>query len=129
MLWSHSVFTFPYAYLVLNGDYRRFNRRWLLVSQSLGHSAINSWCRVLVPILRQPMLYAWVIAFSVSVALYLPTQLLGAGRVVTITTEAVNIGSGGDRRLLGLYALWQMLLPLTALFIAALASGRRRANA
>ncbi|WP_051235507.1 ABC transporter permease [Marinimicrobium agarilyticum] len=128
VLWSHSVFTFPYAYLVLNGDYRRFNRRWLLVSQSLGHSALKSWCRVLVPILRQPMMYAWVIAFSVSVALYLPTQLLGAGRVVTITTEAVNIGSGGDRRLLGLYALWQMLLPLTALIIAALASGRRRAN-
>ncbi len=126
VLWAHCVFTFPYAYLMLSGDYRRFNRRWLLVGQSLGYSALACWFRILLPILKQPILYAWVIAFSVSVAQYLPTQLLGAGRVVTITTEAVNIGSGGDRRLLGLYALWQMLLPLALLLLAALINRRAR---
>ncbi|UZJ43307.1 hypothetical protein OOT55_11660 [Marinimicrobium sp. C6131] len=126
VLWAHCVFTFPYAYLMLSGDYRRFNRRWLLAGQSLGYSAPACWFRILLPILKQPILYAWVIAFSVSVAQYLPTQLLGAGRVVTITTEAVNIGSGGDRRLLGLYALWQMLLPLALLLLAALINRRTR---
>lgn len=126
VLWAHCVFTFPYAYLMLSGDYRRFNRRWLLVGQSLGYSAPACWFRILLPILKQPVLYAWVIAFSVSVAQYLPTQLLGAGRVVTITTEAVNIGSGGDRRLLGLYALWQMLLPLALLLLAALINRQPR---
>ncbi|WP_341937396.1 ABC transporter permease [Marinimicrobium sp. C2-29] len=126
VLWAHCVFTFPYAYLMLSGDYRRFNRRWLLVGQSLGYSSLVCWFRLLLPILKQPVIYAWVIAFSVSVAQYLPTQLVGAGRVVTITTEAVNIGSGGDRRLLGFYALWQMLLPLALLLLAALIIWRRR---
>lgn len=126
VLWAHCVFTFPYAYLMLSGDYRRFNRRWLLVGQSLGYSAPACWFRILLPILKQPILYAWVIAFSVSVAQYLPTQLLGAGRVVTVTTEAVNIGSGGDRRLLGLYAFWQLLLPLILLLSAALLNRRAR---
>lgn len=53
-----------------------------------------------------------------SLAQYLPTLLFGGGRVITITTEAVAIGSGLNRRLAGLYGLLQLLLPL---FIYALA--------
>ncbi|MBU2884785.1 hypothetical protein KO507_03285 [Gilvimarinus agarilyticus] len=131
VFWAHCVFAFPYAYLVVAGDYQRYDRRWLLVGQSLGYSPLGCWLRLLLPMLRRPILYGWVIAFSVSVAQYVPTQLLGAGRVVTLTTEAVNVSSGGDRQLLSFYALWQFILPLAALLAVALylALVTRRQNA
>ena len=62
---------------------------------------------------------------AVSVAQYLPTVIAGAGRIETITTEAVAIGSGGNRRLLGVYGLSLMIVPLCG-YIAALLIGRWR---
>ena len=45
----------------------------------------------------QPCL-AGAVGFAVSAGLYLPTLFAGGGRFVTLTTEAVTLASGGDRR-------------------------------
>ena len=58
------------------------------------------------------------IGFAVSIALYLPTLFAGAGRIATLTTEAVTLSSGGDRRVIGVYAFIQALLPLAVYAIA-----------
>ena len=63
--------------------------------------------RVRLPMLFRPVLTAAALGFAVSVALYLPTLLIGAGRWPTVTTEAVALASGGDRRLIGATALVQ----------------------
>ncbi|RUO39882.1 ABC transporter permease [Aliidiomarina taiwanensis] len=112
VLWAHTVYTFPYAYLVLHGAYMGFNRHWLVKAQSLGYSARQAWWRVLLPMLKQPLLAAYAVAFAVSIAQYVPTQWLGQGQVSSLTTEAVSVASGGDWRIGSLYALLQMLLPL-----------------
>jgi putative thiamine transport system permease protein len=52
------------------------------------------------------------------VGLYLPTQMIGGGRVETVTTEAVAAAAGGDRRLIGLLACLQLLLPFVAFTLA-----------
>jgi putative thiamine transport system permease protein len=44
--------------------------------------------------------------------------LAGAGRLSTITTEAVALSSGGNRRVIGVYATVQMLLPALAFLVA-----------
>jgi ABC-type uncharacterized transport system YnjBCD permease subunit len=36
------------------------------------------------------------VGFSVSIAQYLPTLWLGAGRIPTLTSEAVALSSGGE---------------------------------
>lgn len=112
VLWAHTVYTFPYAYLVLHGAYMGFDRRWLVQAQSLGYSARQAWWRVVLPMLKQPLLAAYAVAFSVSIAQYLPTQWLGQGQVTSFTTEAVSVASGGDWRIGSVYALLQMLFPL-----------------
>lgn len=117
VLWSHAVYTLPYAYLVLHGAYIGFNEQWLVRAQSFGYSARSAWWRTQLPMLKQPVAVAFAVAFSVSIAQYLPTQWLGQGLTPTLTTEAVSIASGGDWRIGSLYALAQMLLPL-AVFIA-----------
>jgi putative thiamine transport system permease protein len=48
------------------------------------------------------------------VGLYLPTLFAGSGRVATLTTEAVTLASGEDRRVTAVWALLQALLPLIA---------------
>jgi putative thiamine transport system permease protein len=44
--------------------------------------------------------------------------MIGGGRVETVTTEAVAAASGGDRRLVGLFACLQLVLPFVAFALA-----------
>ena len=61
--------------------------------------------------LLTPILTAVAIGMAVSIGQYLPTLLIGGGRVTTLTTEALALASGGNRRLTAAYALLQTLLP------------------
>jgi len=62
--------------------------------------------------LLHPVLVGFAVGFAVSVGLYLPTLFAGAGRIATLTTEAVTLAGGADRRLVGVTALLQAGLPL-----------------
>jgi putative thiamine transport system permease protein len=44
--------------------------------------------------------------------------LIGAGRVETLTTEAIALASGGDRRIIGIFALTQTVVALAPFAIA-----------
>jgi putative thiamine transport system permease protein len=74
--------------------------------------------RIKVPMLLRPILIAFAIGFAVSVAQYLPTLFAGGGRFVTLTTEAVALNSGGDRRVTAVFAFLQAALPLIAFALA-----------
>ena len=65
------------------------------------------------------MAQAAAVALAVSVAQYLPTLLLGAGRHQTLAIELVTSFGGVDRRVIATLAALQSLLPLIA-FVAAL---------
>ena len=70
--------------------------------------------------LVRPLLMALAVGFSVSIAQYLPTLWLGAGRTPTLTSEAVALSSGGDTSTLAAQALWQLLLPTIVFSLTAL---------
>lgn len=118
VLWSQLLFVFPYVYLCLHGPYRQFDPRITQSALLLGATPWRAWWQVKAPLLARPLLFAFSVGAAVSLAQYLPTLLFGAGRVVTITTEAVAIGSGLNRRLAGLYGLLQLLLPLVIYLLA-----------
>ncbi|MCL9775807.1 ABC transporter permease [Vibrio methylphosphonaticus] len=120
--WSHVFFAFPYIYLSLDGPWRSYNEKLTQVSLSLGKSPINTWLHVKLPQLLPAIIFAWAVGISVSLAQYLPTLILGAGRVSTITTEAVALSSGFDRRVTAIYALFQALLPLLFFTLAVMVS-------
>jgi len=44
--------------------------------------------------------------------------LIGAGRLPTVTTEAVALAAGGNRRVIGVYAFMQIVLPFLAFALA-----------
>jgi putative thiamine transport system permease protein len=78
-----------------------------------------------LPMLAGPLAATAAVGFAVSIGQYLPTLLLGGGRVVTLTTEAVALSSGGNRRIVGAYGLAQAFWPGLA-FVLALQIQRAR---
>jgi putative thiamine transport system permease protein len=95
----------------------------------LGYTPWRACLAVKWPILLRPILTTLAIGFAVSVAQYLPTLFAGSGRFVTVTTEAVALSAGGNRRVLAVQALLQIALPMAAFGLAAVAShwlGRHR---
>lgn len=116
----HLVFVLPYLFLSLADPWRAFDPRYARAAASLGASPWRVFWRVKLPILLPPLLTACAVAFAVSVAQYLPTLFAGGGRIATLTTEAVTLSSGADRRVIGAWAVLQTALPMTAYLLAAL---------
>lgn len=111
LVWSHLLFVLPYVFLTLADPYRALDERYARAAACLGASPARVFLRVKLPLLLRPILAAAAIGFSVSVAQYLPTQFAGAGRLPTLTTEAVGLAAGADRRLIGVYGFAQAALP------------------
>jgi putative thiamine transport system permease protein len=104
---AHLVFVLPYVFLSLSDPWRAWDARQDMVARALGASPDRVLWTVRLPMLLRPVLTAAAVGFAASVGQYLPTLLVGGGRVATLTTEAVALASVGDRRLIGVYALAQ----------------------
>jgi putative thiamine transport system permease protein len=76
--------------------------------------------------LRGAIAAAFAVGFAVSVAQYLPTLYVGAGRFDTVTTQAVALSSGGQRSLMAAYAALQWVLPVVVFALAAWVGRARR---
>ncbi len=120
VVWAHLLFVLPYVYLTLVEPYRRLDPRWVILGRSLGLSVGQTFWRIRLPLLLGPVLTALALGVAISVSQYLPTQMLGGGRIVTVTTEAVALSSGGDRRLIGVWAMVQAITPFIGFFLALL---------
>jgi len=115
---AHLVFVLPYVFLSLSDPWRAHDPRHDLIAAGLGMSRTRTLIRIRLPMLTRAILTAAAVGFSVSVGQYLPTVLIGAGRLTTVTTEAVALAAGGNRRVIGVYAFMQTLLPFLAFAIA-----------
>jgi putative thiamine transport system permease protein len=122
--WSHLLFVLPYVFLTLADPYRTVDERYRRAAICLGAGPLRVFVAVMLPLIARPAAIAFAIGAAVSIAQYLPTLFAGAGRVTTLTTEAVGLSAGGDRRIVGLYVALQSLLPLL-LFALALTLPRR----
>ncbi|HIF9495980.1 TPA: ABC transporter permease [Photobacterium damselae] len=128
VLWGHIFYVFPYMYLALDGTWRSYDPRYSYTAASLGISPVRVWWQVKRPQLMTGIIFAFAMGLSVSFAQYLPTQMLGAGRITTLTTEAVALASGQDRRVTAIYGLLQGLLPLVSFTLALIFSKKYRIN-
>jgi len=120
LVWSHLLFVLPYVFLSLGDTYRALDERYTRTALCLGTSPAAVFWRVKLPILLSPILVAAAVGFAVSVGQYLPTVFAGGGRMPTLTTEAVALSSGGDRRMIGVLVVLQTTLPFLAFVLASL---------
>jgi len=119
VLWGHLLWVLPWMLLVLQPAWHRLDPRLVLIARTLGMRRSKIFWRIKCPLLIRPILFAFATGFSVSMAQYLPTLWLGAGRYATLTTEAVALSSGGSTAILAGRALWLLALTAAAFGIAA----------
>jgi putative thiamine transport system permease protein len=115
---AHLVFVLPYVFLSLAGPFRAWDGRMGAVATTLGAGPWRILLRLRLPMLAAPLAAAAAIGVAVSIGQYLPTLLLGGGRVATLTTEAVALASGSNRRIVGAYGLMQAVWPALAFALA-----------
>lgn len=125
--WVHGLMLLPYVFTALAPAWRSFDQRYESAALAMGRSRWAFWWHVKWPLLAAPLASALAIGFAVSVAQYLSTQFIGAGRHATLTTEAVTLASGGQRSMSAAFALLQALLPALG-FALAHWVGRRAAR-
>lgn len=122
------VFVLPFALLGLSGPHEALDPRLLASARALGAGRWRVLTRITLPLLRAPLAATAAVAFAASVGQYQTTLFAGAGRVATLVTEALALSSGGDRRLIGAFAVAQILLPLAGFALAARVASRGRAD-
>lgn len=115
---AHLIFVLPYVFLSLADPFRALDTRYRQTALCLGASPDRVFWQVILPLLTRPVLVAIAVGFAVSVGQYLPTLLIGAGRFATLTTDAVALAAGNDRRMIGIYGILQTLLPFIGFGIA-----------
>lgn len=120
LIWIHLVFVLPYVFLTLANAYRSYDQRFSHVGTTLCGAPLRTFFRIKLLVLAKPILFSMAVGLAVSIAQYLPTLYVGAGRFATITTETVSLASGSDRRVMAVYALSQLLLALTGYLTAIL---------
>ena len=125
--WAHLIYVLPYLFLSLADPWRALDPRYARTAASLGASPLRVFVAVKLPILAKPVAIACAVAFAVSAGLYLPTLFAGNGLVPTLTTEAVTLSAGADRRVIGAWALAQAAVPLVVYAAAVLLTARRSA--
>lgn len=116
--WSHWIYALPYVVLILAVAWRELDPNWNNAAAVLGAGYWRILFRVRLPLLIKPVCQAAAVALAVSVAQYLPTLLLGAGRHQTLAIDLVTSFGGVDRRVIAALAALQSLLPLLAFFTA-----------
>jgi putative thiamine transport system permease protein len=124
---SHALFVFPYVLLALADPWARLDPRYERAARCLGAGPWRVLVRVRLPLLLPALAFAAALGCAVSLSLYLPTVLMGGGRIATLASEAVALSSGGDRRVTGVYGTSQALV-IWAGFVAAYWIARRTAR-
>ncbi|WP_439137288.1 ABC transporter permease [Roseicyclus sp.] len=114
VIWAQALFVFPYVMIALSDPWRALDPRLGRAAGALGAGPWRRLFTIKLPVLLTPILTAAAIGIAVSVAQYLPTLFMGAGRIATLTTEAVTLSSSSDRRVTGVYATLQTALPFAA---------------
>lgn len=118
LVWVHLLYALPYMALVLADPWRAQDPRFERSARALGAGPWRAFLRVRLPMLLRPVLIAAAVGFAISVGQYLPTVFAGGGRVATLTTEAVVLATGADRRVTAVTAFAQAALPLLAFAVA-----------
>lgn len=115
---GHLLFTLPYAWLTLAGPWARFDVRLEQAARLLGSSRLEALIGIRLRLMLRPLAISWAVAFAVSIAQYVPTVVLGGGRVPTLTTETLALATGADPRLTAVAACLQACLPLLIFLLA-----------
>ena len=120
VIWVHALFILPYSYLILAPAEAAFDRRFMQLGATFGLRSLGQILRINWMLMLPSIGASVLVGIAISAALYLPTLFAGAGRITTLTLEAVAQIQSGARAQTAVAVLLQLMLPL--LFFVAIRS-------
>ncbi len=124
VLLAHVVPATAYASLFLLGVFVDWDERPEAEARTLGATPAQVRLLVTLPLLRRPLLEAWLLGFLVSWAQLPLTLLVGGGLVPTLPLEVFAMMQAGQDRFAATGALLLSLPPLLAIAAVRLGAGR-----
>lgn len=110
-------YVIPYTFIILAPAFRAISKDFLKVSSSLGKNRFERLIFVKIPLIMPTFLLSIAIGMLVSFALYTPVYFIGAGRVTTLTVEALNLSLSGAKKDLGVASIFQIIIPIIILLL------------
>jgi len=127
VLFAHIVPATAYASLFMLGVFSSWDRRAEDEARTLGAAPMQVRLLVTLPLLRRPLLEAWLLGFLVSWAQLPLTLLIGGGLISTLPLEVFAYMQAGQDRYAATGALLLLAPPLIALATVRVAAGRTEA--
>lgn len=124
VLLAHAVPAAAYATLFMAGVFGTWDARAEEEARTLGASPLQVRMRVTLPLLRRPLLEAWLLGFLVSWAQLPLTLLIGGGRVPTLPLEVFAYMQSGQDLFAATGTLLLLAPPLIAIAVVRGAAGR-----
>ncbi len=120
LIFVQLFYVIPYCFIILAPALREVKSDYIKVASSLGKNRIDRLFKIKIPLVLPSLLTSFAIGMIVSFALYVPVYFIGAGRVTTLTVEALNLALSGSKQDLGIATFFQILFPILLLFTIAL---------
>jgi len=116
----HTLFAVPYSIRILTNMYEILGEELEQQAKVLGASPFFIFLRVTLPRIMPGILAAGMLGFSISIAQYITTFIIGGGRVITITILMVPLIRGAETHFAAVYSV---LLLATSFLSLALIEG------
>ena len=113
------LYIMPYSFIILAPALREIKKDYIKVGSSLGKSRFQRLIYIKVPLIIPSIFTAFAIGMIISLSLYTPVYFIGAGRITTLTVEALNLALSNSRQDLGVATVFQVLIPILILLIVA----------
>ncbi len=113
-------YVIPYCFIILAPAIREVKSEYIKVASSLGKNRIERLFKIKFPLVLPSLLTSFAVGMIVSFSLYVPVYFIGAGRVTTLTVEALNLALSGSKQDLGIATFFQILFPTLLLITIAL---------
>ena len=119
LIFVQLFYVIPYCFIILAPAIREVKTDYIKVATSLGKNRIVRLFKIKIPLVLPSLMTSFAIGMIVSFALYVPVYFIGAGRVTTLTVEALNLALSGSKQDLGIATFFQILFPTLLLFTVA----------
>ena len=110
----HLLPTLPYMIIVMQAILRNINLDYLAVAHTLGASHLHTIHKIFIPLILHGLITGGFFVFLISWSQYLPTLIVGGGRVITIPILLFGYAASGDFALMAMCSVI-LILPIVAL--------------
>ncbi|MCL2699422.1 MAG: ABC transporter permease subunit [Defluviitaleaceae bacterium] len=101
----HSVFALPFAIRIMCNVFEAVGNRLEQQASVLGADPVLIFRRVTLPQIMPGLLAAFTLSFTISIAQYITTFMIGGGRIITVTMLLIPHIQGGQTHIAAVYSV------------------------